>query len=135
MRTNLKTICCKSTQLYCQTLSTCDLLNLPLLIAVLITLRFALNSFNWLFVIIFHSIFHNNNNHISVIELGHLLTRSSLTHQEVSSKVCHNSFYQLQNSVSLPWVIYYEAFYLHVVSSFSCIPVICPKLVLFLIPL
>ena len=29
------------------------------------------------------------------------------------------------SSVSLPWVIYFEAFYLHVVSSFSCIPVIC----------
>ena len=27
------------------------------------------------------------------------------------------------------------AFYLHVVTSFSCIPVICPKLVLFLTPL
>ena len=27
------------------------------------------------------------------------------------------------HSVSLPWVIYFEAFYLHVVSSFSCIPV------------
>jgi hypothetical protein len=31
-------------------------------------------------------------------------------------------------SVSLSWVIYYEEFYLHVVSSFSCIPVTCPKL-------
>jgi hypothetical protein len=31
-------------------------------------------------------------------------------------------------SVSLPWVICYEAFYLHVVSSSSCIPVICPEL-------
>ena len=31
--------------------------------------------------------------------------------------------------------IYYEESYLHVVSSFSCIPVICLKLVLFLIPL
>jgi hypothetical protein len=41
----------------------------------------------------------------------------------------------LGNSVSLPWVIYYEAFYLHVLSSFSCIPVICPILVLFLIAL
>jgi len=69
------------------------------------------------------------------MELGHLLTRSGLTYPEVSSKVCHDSFCQLQNSVSLPWVIYYGAFYLHVVSSFSCIPVICLKLVLFLIPL
>jgi len=46
-----------------------------------------------------------------------------------------DSFCQLDSSVSLPWVIYFEAFYLHVVSSFSCIPVICSKLVLFLTPL
>jgi hypothetical protein len=57
------------------------------------------------------------------MELDHLLTRSSLTYPEVSSKVC-----QLGNSVSLPWVIYYEVFCIHVVSSFSCIPVICPEL-------
>ena len=44
------------------------------------------------------------------MELGHLLTRSGLTYPEVSSKVCHNSFCQLENSVSLPWVICYEAF-------------------------
>ena len=53
------------------------------------------------------------HNHISVMELGHLLTHSGLTYPEVSSKVCHDSFCQLANSVSLPWVIYYEAFYLH----------------------
>ena len=51
------------------------------------------------------------------MELGHLLTRSGLTYPEVSSKVCHDSFCQLGNSVSLSWVIYYETFYLHVVSS------------------
>ena len=72
---------------------------------------------------------------ICVMEMGHLLTRSGLTYPEVSSKVCHDSFCQLGNSVSLPWVIYYGAFYLHVASSFSYIPVICPKLVSFLIPL
>jgi len=77
----------------------------------------------------------SHHHHISVMELGHLLTRSGLTYPEVSSKVCHDSFCQLANSVSLPWVIYYEAFYLQVVSSFSCIPVIYLKLVLFLIPL
>jgi len=38
----------------------------------------------------------------------------------------------LGSSVSLPWVVYFETFYLHVVSSFSCIPVICTKFVLFL---
>jgi hypothetical protein len=78
---------------------------------------------------------HHYHHHISVMALGHLLTRSGLTYPEVSSKVCHDSFCQLGKSVSLPWVIYYEAFYLHVVSSFSCIPVICPILVLFLISL
>jgi len=65
------------------------------------------------------------------MELGHLWARSGLTYPEVSSKVCNDSFCQLGNSVLLPWVIYYGAFYLHVLSSFSCIPVICLKLVLF----
>ena len=69
------------------------------------------------------------------MELGHLLTRSGLKYPEVPSKVYHDSFCQLGSSVSLPLVIYFEAFYLHVVSSFSFIPVICPKLVLFLTPL
>jgi hypothetical protein len=65
----------------------------------------------------------DHHHHISVMELGHLLTRSGLTYPEVSSKVCHDSFCQLGNSVSLPWVIYCEAFYLHVLSSSSRIPV------------
>ena len=78
---------------------------------------------------------HHHHHHISVMELGHLLTRSGLTYPEVSSKFCHDSFCQLGNSVLLPGVIYYRAFYLHFISSFSCIPVICLKLVLFLIPL
>jgi hypothetical protein len=60
---------------------------------------------------------HHHHHHISVMQFGHLLTRSDLTYPEVSSKVCHNSFYQLGNSVSLPWVIYCEAFYLHVGNS------------------
>ena len=72
---------------------------------------------------------------ISVMELGQLLTLSDLMYPEVSSKVHHVSFCPVESSVSLPWVIYFEAFYLHVVSSFSCIPVVCPKLVLFLTPL
>ena len=66
------------------------------------------------------------------MELGHPLTCSGLTYPEVSSKFYNNSICHLGNSVSMPWVIYFEAFYLHVVSSVSCIPVICPKLVLFL---
>ena len=50
-------------------------------------------------------------------------------------KCLPDSFCQLGSSISLPWVIYFEVFYLHVVSSFSCIAVICPKLVSFLTPL
>ena len=75
--------------------------------------------------------FHHHR--ISVMELSHLSTRSGLTYPEVTSKVYHNSFCKMGISVSLPWVIYLEAFYLHVLSNFSCIPVIFfPKLVLFL---
>jgi hypothetical protein len=45
------------------------------------------------------------HHHTSVMELSHLLTRSGLTYLEVSSKVCHDSFCQLGNSITLPWVI------------------------------
>jgi len=44
------------------------------------------------------------------MDLGHLLTRSVLTYPEVSSNVCHDFFCQSGNSVSLPWVIYCEAY-------------------------
>jgi len=71
---------------------------------------------------------HHHHHHVSVMELGHLLTRSGLTYPEVSSKVYSDSFCQLDSSVLLPWVIYFEAFYLHVVSSFSCIPIIFSKI-------
>ena len=77
---------------------------------------------------------HHHHHHMSVMELDHSLTRSSLTHLEDSSEVCHDSFCQLGNSVSLPWVVCHEAFCLHVVSSSSCIPVVCLEPVLFLIP-
>ena len=78
---------------------------------------------------------HHHHHHISITELGHFLAHSGLTYPEVSSKVYHVSFCQLASSISLPWVMYFETFYLHVLSSFSCIPVICPNLVLFLTPL
>ena len=88
-----------------------------------------------LYLYVTHHHHRHHHHHISVMQLGLLLTRSGLTYPEVSSKVYHDSFCQSDSSVPLPWVIYFEAFYLHVVSSFSCIPVICPKLVLFLTPL
>jgi hypothetical protein len=52
-----------------------------------------------------HHYHHHHHRHISVTELGHLLTRSGPTYSEISSKVCHDSFCQLGHSVSLPWVI------------------------------
>ena len=86
--------------------------------------------------VFYHHYHHHHHHHlISVMELGHLLTRSGLTYPEISSKVFHDSFCQLGNSVSLSWVIYFEAFCLHVLSSFSFIPVICPTFVLILTPL
>jgi hypothetical protein len=42
---------------------------------------------------------HHHHYHMSVMELGHLLTRSGLTYLEVSSAVCHDSFCQSGNSV------------------------------------
>ena len=84
---------------------------------------------------LYYSDHHCHYHHTSVMELGHLLTRSGLTYPEASSNVYHDSFCQLASSISLPRVIYFEAFYLQAVSSFSRIPVICPKLVLFLTPL
>ena len=56
--------------------------------------------------VIYHH--HHHHHHISVTELGHLLTRSGLTYPQVSSKVYHDSFCQLDSSISLPWVIYFE---------------------------
>ena len=76
----------------------------------------------------------HHHHHMSVMELGHLLTRSGLTYPEVSSEVCHDSFCQLGNSVSLSWVVCREAFCLRVSNS-SCIPAVCLEPVLFLIPL
>jgi len=44
-------------------------------------------------VLMYHH--HHHHHHISVMQLGHLLTRSGLTYPEVSSMVCHDSFCQL----------------------------------------
>jgi hypothetical protein len=60
-----------------------------------------------------------HHHHISVMELGHLLTISGLTYPEVYLKVCHDSFCQLGNNVSLPWVIYYGACVVHLTFKFN----------------
>jgi len=43
---------------------------------------------------------HYHHHHQSFMELGHLLTRSGLTHLEVSLTVYHDFFCQLGNIVS-----------------------------------
>ena len=54
---------------------------------------------------IFRALCAHHHHHITFMEFGHLLTRSSLTYPEVSSKVYHDSFCQLGSSVLLPWII------------------------------
>jgi hypothetical protein len=60
---------------------------------------------------------HYHHHHISFMELNHLLTRSSLTYPEVSSKVYLDSFCQMGGSISLNWVINFESFCLRVVGT------------------
>ena len=80
-----------------------------------------------LFVIFFNTTqwikFHHHH-HISFMELSHLLTHSGLTYPEVSSKVYHDSFCQFGSSISLPWVIYFEAFIY--VLYVMCNTIACP---------
>ena len=65
------------------------------------------------------------SSHSAVFEnSGHFLTRSGLTHPEVSKLVFPGSFCLSACSFLLFWVIFHEAFCLHVFSS----PVFCPKL-------
>jgi len=42
-----------------------------------------------------HHHHHHHHHHMSVMELGHLLTRSGLTYLEIFSEVCHDTFCQL----------------------------------------
>ena len=56
-------------------------------ICLLVIFHFTYNS-------IYHH-HHHHHHHMSVMGLGHMLTRSGLTYLEVSSEVCHDSFCQL----------------------------------------
>lgn len=70
------------------------------------------------------------------MDLGHLLTLSVLTRLEVSSMVSPDSSCLLVLIFFLiSAVVYYGAFCLHIVNNLYCIPVFCPKQVLYLIPL
>jgi hypothetical protein len=74
-----------------------------------------------------------HHDHVAIKELGHSLTRSSLTRPEVSSEVFLGSFSLMGCSLLSVWVICYVAFDLHVVSNFSCSSVFFFKLGLYLI--
>ena len=115
VRSNIRNFYCFALSIHTWNLTTW---NIP--ICYTHTILYCLNNSKHLnhFFLLFDvhvTVHHHHHHHISVMELGHLLTPSGLTYPEVSSKVCHDSFCQLGNSVSLPWVIYYGAFYLHVV--------------------
>jgi len=53
-----------------------------------------------LILLLLHHHHHHHHYHHSFMELGHLLTRSGLTHPEVSLTVYHDFFCQLGNIVS-----------------------------------
>ena len=57
-----------------------------------------------------------------------LLTRSGLTYPEVSKLVFAGSFAFRPVVFLLSWLIFYEAFCLHVAAIVFCSPVFCPKL-------
>jgi hypothetical protein len=77
-----------------------------------------------------HHYHHHNHHHVAIKELGHMLTSSGLTHLEVWSSLVTSTFWDV---VFLSvCVICYVAFDLYV-SIFSCSPVVCLKLGLYLI--
>jgi len=67
------------------------------------------------------------------MELSHLLTRSSLTHLEVSILVSPGFFCLMFCSILEFSVIYYGAFCLYFATNFFCILVFCSKLGLYLL--
>ena len=77
----------------------------------------------------------HHHHHLANIELGCLLTRSTLTYLEVSLMVFPGTFCLLVCSFLLSLVICLETFYLYVVVNFFSSPVFCTELGLYLVPL
>jgi hypothetical protein len=73
------------------------------------------------------------HHHLAKMELSHFLTRSILTHLEVSILVSPSFFYLMFCSILVFSVIYCGAFCLYFATDFFCIPVLCPKLGLYLL--
>jgi len=75
------------------------------------------------------------NPHKANLQLGHLLTRSGLTLPEVSVTISPGSICLLVWSILLSSAICHKPFCLHVATNSFCIPVFCPKLRFYLVPL
>jgi len=73
------------------------------------------------------------HHHLAKMELGHWLTRSSHTHLEVSILVSPGFFCLMLCRILVFSVIYYGVFCLYFATNFFCIPVLCPKLGLYLL--
>ena len=73
---------------------------------------------------------NNNNNLLTNMNLGHLLTHSSLTHLVVSLMVSPGFFCLLAYRFL---VFDYRTFCIYFANSFFCIPVFCPKLGFYLV--
>ena len=73
-----------------------------------------------------------HRHHLASMELGHLLTHSGLTHLAIFLTFSPGFFYLLVFSILIFSVIYYGAFCFYVANKFFCIPVVCPKLGLYL---
>jgi hypothetical protein len=73
------------------------------------------------------------HHHLAKMEMSHLLTRSILTHLEVSILVFPSFFCLMFCSISVLSVIYYGAFCWYFATNFLCKPVFCPKLGLYLL--
>jgi len=71
-----------------------------------------------------------HHHHRAIMELRHLFTRSGLTHPEVSS-VVFPVFFLPSGRYFFIILVYLS---LHVVATFFCIAVFCPRLRLYLIP-
>jgi len=105
---------------------------------------FIINFETFLQFILLHFLLHYHHHHhhhhhrhhhhqqqqqqLANMQLSHLLTRSGLTHPEVSLMVSPRFFCLSFCSFLVLSVIYYETFCLYVVTNFFCIPVFCPKL-------
>jgi hypothetical protein len=102
-----------------------------ILTVVLLKVQFLLGCDAMPCCLVSHYNYHHH--HLANMELGHLLTRSGLTHLEVSLRVSLGFFCLLVWSFLVFTVMYKGAFCLYVATNSFCIPAVCPKLGLYLV--